>query len=44
MTTKLPAPAPYMRFQTSGALYAADRNGVVAAPAIGDVIEVNAMN
>jgi hypothetical protein len=40
MTTKLLAPAPYTQFKTSGALYTADRNGVIAAAASGDVIDL----
>ena len=31
MTTKLFAPAPYARYQTSGASYTADAKGVIAA-------------
>jgi hypothetical protein len=40
MTTKLLAPAPYTQFKTSGSLYTADRNGVIAAAASGDVIDL----
>jgi hypothetical protein len=40
MTTKLFAPAAYARYQTSGASYTADAKGVIAAAAIGDVIDL----
>jgi hypothetical protein len=40
MTNKLLAPAPYARFQTSGRSYTADLKGVIAAAAIGDVIDL----
>jgi hypothetical protein len=40
MTTRLLAPAPYARFQTSGRSYTADLKGVIAAAAIGDVIDL----
>jgi len=40
MTTKLLAPAPFAWFQTSGASYAADANGVIAAAASDDVIDL----
>jgi hypothetical protein len=40
MTTKLFAPAPYARYQTSGASYTADAKGVIAAAATGDVIDL----
>src|SRR6266403_1002000 len=40
MTNRLLAPAPYARFQTSGGSYKADQKGVIAAAAIGDVIDL----
>src|SRR6266446_3907062 len=40
MTNRLLAPAPYARFQTSGGSYRADQKGVIAAAAIGDVIDL----
>ena len=40
MTTRLLAPAPYALFQTSGRSYTADLKGVIAAAAIGDVIDL----
>ena len=40
MTTKLLAPAPYAQIQTTGALYTADQNGVIAAAASSDVIDL----
>ena len=40
MTNRLLAPAPYARFQTSGGSYTADTGGVIAAAAIGDVIDL----
>ena len=40
MTNRLFAPAPYARFQTSGGSYKADQKGVIAAAAIGDVIDL----
>jgi hypothetical protein len=40
MTTQLLAPAPFARFQTSGASYVADVNGVIAAAAADDVIDL----
>jgi len=40
MATKLLAPAPFARFQTSGAAYAADAKGVIAAAEISDVIDL----
>jgi hypothetical protein len=40
MTTKLFAPAPYARYQTSGASYTADAKGVIAAAETGDVIDL----
>ena len=40
MTTKLLAPAAYARYQTSGASYTADAKDVIAAAAIGDVIDL----
>jgi hypothetical protein len=40
MTTRLFAPAAYARYQTSGASYTADAKGVIAAAAIGDVIDL----
>ena len=40
MTTRVLAPAPFAQFQTSGASYTADGNGVIAAVAIGDVIDL----
>jgi len=40
MTTRLFAPAPYARYQTSGASYMADAKGVIAAAAAGDVIDL----
>jgi hypothetical protein len=40
MTNKLLAHAPYARFQTSGASYTADWKGIIAAAAIGDVIDL----
>src|SRR5208282_182288 len=40
MTTKLLAPGPFTRFQTSGASYAADAKGVIAAAATDDVIDL----
>lgn len=40
MTAKLLAPAAFARFQTSGASYAADANGIIAAVATGDVIDL----
>jgi hypothetical protein len=40
MTTQLLAPAPFARFQTSGASYTADANGVVGAAASDDVIDL----
>jgi hypothetical protein len=40
MTNRLLAPAPYARFQTSGRSYTADLRGVIAAAAIGDIIDL----
>jgi len=40
MITKLLAPGAFARFQTSGASYTADAKGVLAAVAIGDVIDL----
>jgi hypothetical protein len=40
MTTKLLAPAPFAQFQTSGGSYTADAKGVIAAGAVGDVIDL----
>jgi hypothetical protein len=40
MTTKLLAPAPYARFQTSGASYTADLHGVIAGAANSDLIDL----
>ena len=40
MTTQLFAPAPYARYQTSGASYTADAKGVIAAAATGDVVDL----
>ena len=40
MTTKLLAPAPFAQFQTLGASYTADGRGVIAAAAMGDVIDL----
>src|SRR5262249_53211587 len=40
MTTKMLAPAPFAQFQTLGASYTADGRGVIAAAAIGDVIDL----
>ena len=40
MTNRLLAPLPYARFQTSGGSYKADQKGVIAAAAIGDVIDL----
>jgi len=40
MTNRLLAPAPYARFQTSGRSYTADLKGVIAAAAIGDVVDL----
>jgi hypothetical protein len=40
MTNKLLAHAPYARFQTSGGSYTADMKGIIAAAAIGDVIDL----
>jgi len=40
MTNRLLAPAPYARFQTSGRSYTADLQGIIAAAAIGDVIDL----
>jgi len=40
MTTKVLASAPFAQFQTLGASYIADARGVIAAAAIGDVIDL----
>jgi hypothetical protein len=40
MTAKLLAPAPFAQFQTLGASYTADAKGVIAAAAIGDVVDL----
>jgi hypothetical protein len=40
MSTKLYAPTPFAQFQTSGASYTADANGIIAAAATGDVIDL----
>jgi hypothetical protein len=40
MTTKVLALAPFAQFQTLGASYTADGRGIIAAAAIGDVIDL----
>jgi hypothetical protein len=40
MTNRLLAPAPYARFQTSVGSYTADWKGIIAAAAIGAVIDL----